>query len=139
MKKIILKFQDILKIYFPSSLYVSHIILGNKGPSNFSLKSAVLTVLKFIDIENIKHITKNISIHRPIESDNLDKVKKYIINELTKLNHIEHDISSQLSRSYERLRTIENIIQMLSNEQDHKLPKNDIKKDGSEAEVYRGS
>ena len=30
---------------------------------------------------------------------------------------------------YERLRTIENIIQMLSNEQVHKLPKNDIKKD----------
>ena len=51
------------------------------------------------------------------------------LNELTKLNHIEHDISSQLSRSYERLRTIENIIQMLSNEQVHKLPKNDIKKD----------
>ena len=41
---------------------------------------------EIIDINNIKKITKRISINRPIESDNLKSIKKYVTDELTKLN-----------------------------------------------------
>ncbi len=41
---------------------------------------------ELINLNNIKKITKKISINRPIESDNLKTVKKYVINELEKLN-----------------------------------------------------
>ena len=51
------------------------------------------------------------------------------LSELTKLNHIEYKYSTKLTQSYKRLRTIENIIQLMGNEQVHTLPKNDNKKD----------
>jgi glutaminyl-peptide cyclotransferase len=38
-----------------------------------------------IDINNIKNLTKKISISRPIESDNLKKVKQIILEELKKI------------------------------------------------------
>lgn len=44
-----------------------------------------------LDLNYIKELTKNISIYRPVQSDNLNKVKRYVINELGKINglHIE--------------------------------------------------
>lgn len=39
-----------------------------------------------LDLNYIKEITKNISIYRPVQSENLNKVKKYVINELRKIN-----------------------------------------------------
>jgi len=39
----------------------------------------------FIDINNIKNITKKISINRPIESENLKIVKNIVINELKEI------------------------------------------------------
>lgn len=39
-----------------------------------------------IDLTNIKKITKIISINRPIESENLKNVKKYVIDKLNMLN-----------------------------------------------------
>ena len=38
-----------------------------------------------LSIDNIKTITKKISIYRPVQSTNLSKVKTYIINELNKI------------------------------------------------------
>jgi hypothetical protein len=40
---------------------------------------------KYIDINNIKRITKEVSINRPVESPNLSKVKVFVIDELNKL------------------------------------------------------
>ncbi len=40
----------------------------------------------FSNIDNIKNLTRNISIPRPIESENLKNVKKYVIDELIKIN-----------------------------------------------------
>ena len=44
-----------------------------------------------LDLNYIKDITKNISIYRPVQSENLNKVKKYVINELNKIDglHVE--------------------------------------------------
>jgi hypothetical protein len=39
-----------------------------------------------IDINNIKRITKEIAIYRPVESDNLNKVKQFVMNELKNIN-----------------------------------------------------
>ena len=42
-----------------------------------------------LDLNYIKDITKSISIYRPVQSQNLNKVKKYVINELIKINGLE--------------------------------------------------
>jgi hypothetical protein len=39
-----------------------------------------------LDLNNIKRITKEVSIERLVDSDNLKKVKKFVINELNNLN-----------------------------------------------------
>jgi hypothetical protein len=39
-----------------------------------------------LDLNYIKKLTKDISIYRPVESDNLKKVKNIVMNELKKLN-----------------------------------------------------
>jgi len=39
----------------------------------------------FNDINNIKNITKKISINRPIESENLKIVKNIVLNELKEI------------------------------------------------------
>ena len=39
-----------------------------------------------LNLNYIKELTKNISIYRPVQSENLNKVKKYVINELEKIN-----------------------------------------------------
>lgn len=53
------------------------IILLIKNKENFN---------NLLDLNNIKRITKEISINRPVGSDNLNKVKKMVLDELNKLD-----------------------------------------------------
>jgi glutaminyl-peptide cyclotransferase len=58
----------------------------------------------FGNIDNIKSITKKISINRPIESENLFKVKKYVMNELKKLNlSVEEQIFTKKDHNFSNI------------------------------------
>ena len=55
-------------------------------------------------MSNIKYITKKISINRPIESENLSKVKKYVMNEMKKLNlNVEEQKFTQRGHTFSNI------------------------------------
>ena len=96
----------------------------NLGTSNFNVK------LGKGGIREIEFITNAMQLiwggkQSQLRTTNTLKA----LSELTKLNHIEYKVFTKLTQSYKRLRTIENIIQLMGNEQVHTLPKNDNKKD----------
>ena len=63
-----------------------------------------------LDLNYIKELTKNISIYRPVQSSNLSKVKKYVINELGKIDGLQIEEQSFIKNINSKDYSFSNII-----------------------------